>query len=61
MTGQNADDVIISAPSLPSLASGLRQALLSPGRLEAALAALAPESEAIFSMDIPSADGTGHG
>lgn len=58
VTGQNADDVIISAPSL---ATGLRQAPLSPARLEAALAALAPESEAIFSMDIPSADGTGHG
>ncbi len=61
VTGQNADDVIISAPSLPSLATGLRQAPLSPARLEAALAALAPENEAIFSIEIPSADGTGHG
>lgn len=62
-TGEKADGLIISAPSLPALASDLRQWLgpLSPARLEAALAAHAPDERATFSLKIPSADGTGHG
>jgi len=59
----DADDIIISAPSLPFLATGLRREPepLSPTRIEAALKALSPDGKAIFSMEIPSADGAGHG
>lgn len=63
VTGETADDVIISAPSLAFPADDLRREPppLSPARLEAALTALAAEGKAIFSMEIPSADGAGHG
>ncbi|MFQ0812351.1 diguanylate cyclase [Brucella anthropi] len=65
-----AKDVAVSAPSLPLLATDLRKRLeqlsslsldgsLEDG-LEAALKTLVPDSET-FAMEIPSADGAGHG
>ncbi|MEJ5020453.1 diguanylate cyclase [Ochrobactrum vermis] len=63
VTGETAEDVVISAPSLPSLSFGVRNGRepLSLAALEAVLKTLVPDSEAIFSMEIPSADGQGHG
>ncbi|KAB2655464.1 diguanylate cyclase [Brucella tritici] len=63
VTGETSDDIVISAPSLQPLASNLRDGSepLSAARLEATLEALAPDSKAIFAMEIPSADGEGHG
>lgn len=63
ITGETAEDVVISAPSLPSLVSDLRNRLepLSFTGLEAVLKTLAPDSETVFSIEIPSSDGEGHG
>lgn len=63
VTGETSDDIVISAQLLQPLASNLRDGSepLSATRLEAALKALAPDSKAIFAMEIPSADGEGHG
>jgi len=63
VTGETSDDIVISAPSFQPLASNLRDGseTLSATRLEAALEALVPDSKAIFAIDIPSADGVGHG
>lgn len=63
VTGQTSDDIVISAPSFQSLAGNLRDwpELLSVTRFEAALKALVPDSQAIFAMEIPSANGEGHG
>ncbi len=63
VTGDRADDTVISAPSLQPLASILRDGFvpLSATHLEAQLKALVSDNKVIFSMEIPSADGKGHG
>ncbi len=63
VTGETTDEVVISAPSLPQLVTGLRGGLepLSAASLEVVLRTLLPDSQTIFCIEIPSADAEGHG
>ncbi|MGB3347707.1 MAG: GGDEF domain-containing protein [Brucella anthropi] len=63
VTGETTDEVVISAPSLPQLVTGLRGGLesISAASLEVVLRTLLPDSQTIFCIEIPSADAEGHG
>ena len=63
LTGETTDEVVISAPSLPQLVTGLRGGLesISAASLEVVLRTLLPDSQTIFCIEIPSADAEGHG